>query len=426
MAVCVQLGCVGVPGGIDSGVFITVDSGTPAGRDAGAQGPLDAGTTSVVDAGKTADAGRGTRFDGGVISPRLAGLADNTGLDLGKFTCTDPDGSDNCARVTDYSGLVYDSNAHQLLMFGGGHATTMTDTVFAFDLTTSLAWRELYLPTPCAKMISSNLDTPTGAWKSGTSGPYPRPLAAHTYDLLAFAPVQNEFVMISRLFNGGYCSTVGNDVGGPVAHFDLDAQTWSFTTAHPVGGSTIDASELDPVSGKVLIFGGQGLGFYDLTTRLFTLNVDALNGGTLKTSQGGTADLSALGYANDLVYFPPTDTFYYFARGSPVVTYALKLNRANLTASTLDRVTTTGPTSDHQNPGYSYDSLNQIIGGGIENDHIFIFEPPTNTWASHAINGGSPGTQAFLAIGYDPVNNVFVFVNDYASGQHTWAYRYKN
>ena len=178
-----QLACVGVPGGIDSGVFITADSGTPAGPDAGAQAPLDAGTTSVVDAGKTADAGRGARFDGGVISPRLAGLADNTGLDLGKFICT---------------------------------------------------------------------------------------------------------------------------------------------------------------------------------------------------------------------------------------------------ASTLDRVTTTGPTSDHQNPGYSYDSLNQIIGGGVENDHIFIFDPPTKTWTSHAINGGSPGTQAFLAIGYDPVNNVFVFVNDYASGQHTWAYRYKN
>ena len=47
-------------------------------------------------------------------------------------------------------------------------------------------------------------------------------------------------------------------------------------------------------------------------------------------------------------------------------------------------------------------------------------------WTSHPITkGGSPGTQAFHAIAYDPVDNVFVFVTDYNSGRHTWAYRLK-
>jgi hypothetical protein len=39
------------------------------------------------------------------------------------------------------------------------------------------------------------------------------------------------------------------------------------------------------------------------------------------------------------------------------------------------------------------------------------------------MNGGAVGSMAFHALGYDPVNNVFVFVTDYPSGRHTWAYR---
>ena len=46
--------------------------------------------------------------------------------------------------------------------------------------------------------------------------------------------------------------------------------------------------------------------------------------------------------------------------------------------------------------------------------------------AAHAANwvvDSNPGSQAFHALRYDPVNNVFIFVTDYDSGQHTWAYR---
>jgi putative transposon-encoded protein len=38
--------------------------------------------------------------------------------------------------------------------------------------------------------------------------------------------------------------------------------------------------------------------------------------------------------------------------------------------------------------------------------------------------GSSVGTLAFHALDYDPVDNVFIFITDSASGRRTWAYRY--
>ena len=120
-------------------------------------------------------AGGGAAF---APNPRLTALADETAMNLGTFTCTE-NGDNSCRQVTDYGGLTYDSRLNRLLMFGGGHATTMSDSVFAFDLNDTLTWSELYAPTPCSMMTLANLDDALGAWLSGTSGPYPRPLSAH-------------------------------------------------------------------------------------------------------------------------------------------------------------------------------------------------------------------------------------------------------
>ncbi|MCA9672198.1 MAG: hypothetical protein KC503_41670 [Myxococcales bacterium] len=403
----------------------TPDGGGDAARDSAADAPArEAGADVGAEAVPPAPDGPRPDYNA-APNPKLAGLGDGDAIDLGAFGCTSPGAGDGtCTRVTDYSGFTFDPNNHQFLMFGGGHSTTMTDSVFAFDLASSLTWKELYAPTPCSQMVASNLDPTTGAWKAGPAGPYPRPLAAHTYDLLAFAPAQNAFVLISRLFNGGYCSSVGNDVGGPVAHFDLGANTWSFSSVSAASGSNIDAAEYDPVSKKILIFGRSGLGYYDPAQRSWSLAVSTYNGDKLKTSQGADADMNALGYANHMVYLPSTDTFYYFVRGGGDV-YALKLDRTDLTKSTLDRVTTSGSAPTHGEPGYAVDTQNNIIGGAVKDSMFYVFDPAGASWSAHAL-GGSPGTQAFHAIGYDPVNNVFIFITDGSSGAHTWAFRYKN
>jgi hypothetical protein len=357
-------------------------------------------------------------------NPTLTPIADNTVLDLDKYTCSAVSGEDtsDCRKMTDYSGFVYDAGNHQMLAFGGGHATTMNDSVVALPLDGALAWKSLYEPTPCSSMTPANLDSALGAWKAGPSGPYPRPLSAHTYDFLGVAVAQNEFILLGRSFTGGSCSGVGNDEKGPIAHFSLTAQAWTFsadTTTVSFSGN-MSGTEFDPVGGFFVSLGQTGLSTYDPVARTMRHVADTL------PSAGGTAvDMGALSYANHLVYFPPQDTFYFFARGTPVGTYALKLDRAKLDQSTLDTVTTQGPTSPHQEPGYDYDSHNAIIGGGVNAGTFYAFDPATKTWTSSVVAGGTPGTQAFHALGYDPVNNVFVFVTDYASGQHTWAYRYK-
>src|SRR5205823_3262502 len=80
-------------------------------------------------------------------------------------------------------------------------------------------WRDLYAPTPCSAMVPSNVERPNGSWSMGASGPFPRPISSHTYDMLAVPPRLDELVVVSRLFNGGTCSKAGNDVGGRIAHF---------------------------------------------------------------------------------------------------------------------------------------------------------------------------------------------------------------
>jgi hypothetical protein len=111
-------------------------------------------------------------------------------------------------------------------------------------------------------------------------------------------------------------------------------------------------------------------------------------------------------------------------RGSPVQVVALKLDRDDPAASTVEWVETTGPTADHQEPGYDYDAAHGIIGGAVLDSTFHAFDPATATWTATAMQGGSPGTQAFHALIYDPVDDVFIFVTDYASGGGTWAYRH--
>lgn len=357
-------------------------------------------------------------------NPKLTGIADGAALDLGRFSCSSPAGEDpsSCRQMTDYSGFAYDPKNHQMLAFGGGHATTMTDSIAALPLGGDLIWKALYTSTPCMLMAPFNLDSALGAWKMGPSGPYPRPISAHTYDFHGVAVEQNEFVLLGRLFTGGSCSGVGNDVNGPIAHFDLTAQTWSFSADPKTSGfvANMSATALDPMMNKFIALGTGGLSVYDAAKRTMQHVAD-----TLPSGAGKAVAIDSLGYANHMVYFPPLDTFYYFLRGAPVATYALKLDRANLAQSTLDVVATQGPTSPHQEPAYDYDATNHVIGGGVTDNTFYVFDPMSKTWSSQAITGGMPGVLAFHALRYDPVDNVFIFVTDYVSGQHTWAYRHK-
>ncbi len=397
----------------------------PGGR-GGSSG--SAGTGGSAGAG-----GAGGTAGGGSFppNPRLTDLPDETALDLGQFECTAVPGEDasECRRTTDYSGFVYDPHHHVMLAFGGGHSTTMTDAIHALDLPGSLKWTDLYPPTACDAMTTQNLDAENGAWLRGAAGPFPRPVSTHVYDMLAVAPKLDEFLVIARTFSGGYCNPVGNDIGGKVAHFDRVANSWSFSPS--ADGATYDlsvnipGSDPDPVSGKIVLIGRGGLALYDPSTRVYSQVIDTANGDVFKDASGAETDVSSVGYANHVVYYPPDDQFYLFGHGSPIEIYALSLNRADPAGSTLSRVSAQGSEPPSGELGYDYDAVNRVIGGAVTDSTFYAFDPRTLTWTSHPIKGGQPGSVAFHALAYDPVDNVFVFVTDGTSGAHTWAYRLK-
>jgi hypothetical protein len=425
-------GTVGVAG--TSGAAGAAGTTGSAGVSAGAAGT--AGTTGSAGASAGA-AGAAGGPDGGVKVPgpacaaasnaqpnaMLAGLADNTAIDLGAFTCTTPQGDGNsCTRVTDYSGMVFDCKGHRLLMFGGGHATTYTDTVFSFDFAT-LKWTELYAPTPCtaAVMNLANYNRPDTMWTAGPAGPYPRPLSRHTYDLNAYIDTLDEFLLLlgpngdSTTCPPGSTSYTYANVEGHVSHFDLAKGTWSASAVTAGNGRLANdypASEVDPVTKKVLIVGRGGLFVYDPVARTRQIAIDNYNANVFGTDPG---------YANHLTYFPPNDRFYYFERGKGV--RELIVNRQDFSKSSFLPFAVTGTAPTHGEPGYDYDSKNQIIGGAVDSGQFHVFDPVAKTWQTLTMQGATGQTQSFHALSYDPVNNVFVFVAD---SRHTYAYRYKN
>jgi hypothetical protein len=359
-------------------------------------------------------------------NPQLAAIGENEAIDLGDFACTVPDGDDyDCAQVTDYSSSVYDCRNHRVLMFGGGHATTFTDTLFAFDFET-LRWTELWEPTPCTStdMGTANFDDANGAWRAGPSGPYPRPLSRHSYDLNVYLDTLDEYaLLVGPNGDSGSCppGSSGYDfanLSAHTAHYSFADDAWRFSTTatgdgHPdYGQGEYAAAELDPPSGSVVILGQYGLYVYDPITMVKTVVLDNYNDDALSGLD--------LGYARELVYFPPNEKHYYFSGSDEV--WEVTLDRDDFTRSTVTAVATSGSAPSGEETGFAYDAVNRVIGGAVEDDTFHVFDPATAQWQALPIQGAQPGGQAFHAIDFDPVDGVFIFVGD---DRHTYAYRYR-
>jgi hypothetical protein len=174
--------------------------------------------------------------------------------------------------------------------------------------------------------------------------------------------------------------------------------------------SNLASCELDPVSGLIVILSEQS------TTGLWTYDPVA------RTAVRRLAVSNLPGYANNLIYFPPNDKFYFIDNGNSI--YEVTLNRSNWAASTVTQMTgITGDVPSLPETGFAYDPANGVIGGGVVNGVFHTFNPLTKAWTAGAIQTSSAtavGSQQFHALDYDPVNNVYIFMANW----HTWAYRY--
>jgi hypothetical protein len=341
-------------------------------------------------------------------NPILTGIPPNTARDLGAYTseplCGVPIG------VTDYSRFTYDPVRHQLLMFGGGHATTPRTDVDAFSFAT-LTWTSAYPPTPQSQLTFANYDPALARWIS--TG---HPIARHTYDQLVLDPGTGDLVMLARGHAGAYCTGDWGWESGRVGHYDHDTRTWSFsaTADNTYGGSDpYPAAEYDPVSGLIVVVARNGLWTYDPVTRARVQRLDYDED---------------MGYANNLVYFPPNQRMYFIARGATTRVWEVVLDRANWSASTVTEMATTGDVFASEESGFAFDSWNNVIGGGVRDGIFRAFDPLTARWSSAVMQvqgpGGPIGTQAFHALDFDPVDGVFLFLTGYDDGSRMWAYRY--
>lgn len=351
--------------------------------------------------------------------PKLAGLADNTAMDLGFTNLQGVEGeSKNYANgVTDYSGFAYDQRKNRFLLFGGGHSTTFTDTIYIFTFD-ELKWNALYPPTPVSKMTEDNFDKENGAWKTGPAGPYPRPLSRHSYDEVCFIESTNEMIMYRTGGGGNGIAKFGSAYfSGKIPVYSFDKQAWSFfPTTHQT--NTCPATEFDPVSKKMLSLGPGGFYVYDPIERK-----DA------KINFKLPEYIRTTGWCN-LVYCPINQKMYYMGREAKMPVYELTLDRNDWSKSKMEELAVTGDQPDVGESGWAYDSVNQIIGGGVKDGVFHAFDPIKRSWTRKEIqtapSGGKIGSLAFHCLNYSPVDNVFVFITNSKSGRHTWAYRYAN
>lgn len=332
---------------------------------------------------------------------------------LGRYECTDlAGGGYPCQSIEDYSRFVYDRSGQQLLWFGGGnHATSRTDVaVLKLD---TLRWESAYEPTPCREMVPENADIVRGAWRS--TG---HPMSRQTFDMLVMADRTQELVMLTYNAPASDCEAWPADapnldhVPGRVAHYAPTTRSWRFSDVPSDTWPMDAAAEYDPETGLVLVLGPQDVWTYDPAAGIAAHRFHFELG-------------PRIGYAAELVYFPPTGRFYYFTRTG--LLFELELDRSSWEASTISEITdATGTLPAADAKGWAYDPVHRTIAGGVRDSVFYEFEPESHVWRATTLvseTGERPGNVAFFTLDYADEAGVFLFFTDYDSGWQTWSYR---
>lgn len=390
------------------------------------------------------------------ISPVLTNLPDNTAVDLGPIRLTVPNGEflNQTRQLYANSGMAYDSVRLRALAFGGGHAATNYDSIWALSLH-DLTQSELYPPTPAQPtMLSTNYDFTLGAWRTGPdTGPYLRPAARHTVDLiLALGDELTTFGMVEgngggtqqQLINVANGITLGNDhifnSYSKIWHYNFVTGEWSYDpTNNTDHGNVWGAVEYDPVSHLVIWADQYHLHTYDPSTHIKNENLVTWVG---QNNQGRKANLvdeagnpvpMTLSFNASLTYNPLDQKMYWFGINKQI--WRLDLDRSNYANTKFVKLTYTGtppPLTNNQEGPVRFDTANGVFGTGPYGNSWYIFDPKTKAWSSQLILGGTPdhlpgGVGSHFEI-YSPEANVFIFWTDQGnkfSQSHVWAYRYK-
>lgn len=303
-----------------------------------------------------------------------------TAIDLGLYTCTPQSVAEGgiCKTQPDYSGAVCDAAAGKCYVFGGGHSATYRDDVDVFDFAT-LTWTPAGPSTPCADMTIGNLDRVQGRWLTTN-----HPMAQHTYDLRALL-LDGRIISMSRIGGRGagcnnlppISATYPNVISASTINYYTPAtDTWSYTNAPALDYNS--AIELDPISGKVVVASKSGLWLYDTSVDVLTKIVNWSYGPTM-------------GWSASLIYAPITDKFYWMGLGGNTgyirTVFEITLNRTTPSASTIINTGAVLPAPSRPccSMGWAYDTINNVIGGGVDNSTLYTFDPVTHLVAAQQL-----------------------------------------
>lgn len=382
------------------------------------------------------------------MASRVLGAAGNSLLPLGRRGfCVDVapfSGADQ--TITDYSGFGYCPGVDAMLLFGGGHAATPEDVVLRLPMST-LRWTADYRATATATMLTptrgAKLDMQSRypAIKPGDAGwpryltvgrfwqvpgqrPPLRPISRHTYSGFVWSQAVKQ--MILPMTNDAVCYGFPNStVGGNIACYDPVSRSWEDTGLS--GGPSAAAWCEDPVSGMLIAHFNAGFVVYDPRERKF-----------VRTTQLNA--IPNFGYAGNLVYYPPTDRFYYLARQVDAATgcsrvweYALdrvawlpRYTRPmadSLNGLPMD--TNWHPTPPTTDTRYVFDATNSLIVGGICPGVVCAFRPLGNN-VGEWYQQNAPGLERtiFYCHQYAPVLDVHLTLCRVGSGIRTFAFRW--
>ncbi len=414
---------------------------------------------------ETPDDGSGDTPDSGT-NPKLISLPNNTALDLGLLKDVPGIGSDLWGAIDDVGGWAHYKKGRKIIMFAGGHGTTMTDAVYEFDLGT-LTWGAVYERTPASNMIkeASKLDEDKWAWKSPVA-PYLRPLARHTYDMLSIDEAAGEMLMFERVGYIDYLENQSNEsypdgyYRSPyLASYNIARKSWSWLSDEtndekkPPFEYGDGATEYDPVSKKIISVGFHTQGGKE--TRIWVYDPQ-----TKKSQVVANTRLHNIGYVSSLVYSWVNDKMYLFSWpldhddldgdsntwetapvSEPGKVYEVTLDRQNWENSIMIEVTRmkNTPHWTYHTPGFAYDSVNHRIGGGIQDGIFHSYDPVTKQWHKDTMvldsnAQGEMGDLSHFGIIFYAKEGVYVFLGDgkpewegYTEHtRRTWAYRPNN
>ncbi len=344
-------------------------------------------------------------------NPRLEHLKDGEALDLGPYSCSTRAPELNCETIFDYSRINYDPVNGRFLAFGGGHAATGRTDIDSFDLD-SLSWNSVYPSMKCVDIESGRVD------KSGFHVASMHPLARHTYDQTVVADINSKksLVMFSTEAFRGHCHPYKAQISA-IAFFSLDKAVghWTYSKEHSMPWGYSGAAEFDPLSGMIVLTGGQsaGMWIYDPHKDEIVAKIDTV---------------ARAAPSSNLIYVPFVDKMFLLDRKTMQIR-AYRLDRSNWTKTKETVVVAkNAPLEAFRN--LAYDSRNRVFGG-IHKGVFHAFDPATEQWSAHPIYSRSQWDKTLVnvrhhAIDYDPLNNVFVLISGKPGSLRTWAYRFKS